>query len=306
LLTSGAVSLPDAVAGSAYLQAITVDGGGPGGFTLELSGDLPPGVTFTVAGNGTPEAMLHLMAEGAGLVAGERREFAVSVTGAGERTATRSYNLRVVAPPPVIEVDTIELKAGEAVDRVLASVHGDGPLTWIAPAASLPEGVSLAADGTLSGTPTAAAAEANETGLFTIEVEVADSHTDRVTNDPAPRTATKVVTILVRLSYQLNLRASRAGGPSFGQSCAGCHGPSSPPNVAGGASGLIERASQPFSLCASRVYVRPGSPSESLLYRKLSAPDCGSRMPQGGPFMNAVQLGRVERWIRELTELDTD
>jgi hypothetical protein len=98
----------------------------------------------------------------------------------------------------------------------------------------LPAGVSLSPGGVLTGSPTAEAAEFDETGLYTIMIQVSDSHTGRVTGAAAPRTATKAITQRVRLSYHLNIWADRPDGPALGTSCFGCHGPSFKPDVLSG------------------------------------------------------------------------
>lgn len=46
----------------------------------------------------------------------------------------------------------------------------------------------------------------------------------------------------------------------------------------------------------SRFLIAPGSPEQSVLYRRLLA-DAPSRMPQGGPYLSDAQLAEVAGWI---------
>lgn len=307
LLPSSAVSLPDAVAGSAYAQDIKVEHMGSGSFTVQVTGALPSGVSAAVASNGPATATVRLTADGTGLIADERREFSVLATDTNSQTASRLYNIRVVAPPPVIQSELISLKAGEPANVTLQSIHGTGPVAWSALPGNLPDGLTLANDGRLSGTPSADAAETDETGLFTIQLQVSDSHTDRVTGAPSPRVTTKAITLRVRLSYRLNILADRVNSPALTLGCAGCHSAFFPPDISSGtAIALIDVTSRVFGSCRDQPYIEPGSPGDSLLLKKVKIPNCGEQMPQGGPFLDEIQLQRLERWIRELTYDDMD
>ena len=221
---------------------------------------------------------------------------------------TQKYDLRVIAPTPVIALSRLTLRAGDVINIRLAASGGSGPLSWSVVDESLPEGVSLSEDGFLTGMATAEAAERNEDGRYTNIIEVADSLTDRITGLPAPRKTTAAMQTLVRLSYFLNIQATRDGGPSLRQSCVICHGPDFKPDITAGASALLNDKSGSGAECGTdRNYVVPGDASDSLLYEKLIAPpECGERMPFAGPYFSDQQIGRLVRWIRELTPEDTD
>jgi hypothetical protein len=305
-LTSGAISLPDAEAGSAYLQQLTLGLSGVPPYSLNVIGVPPDGVVVEVRSNQTASASIQVSSAGSSLTAGQRREFSVEVVDATNTTLTRQFNLRVVTPAPQVDLDPLQLKAGETVNLNLVATGGEGALVWSAVSA-LPDGVELSADGHLTGVPSADAAERDETGEYITTIEVSDNFTDRVTGAPVPRKATAAAEMTVRLSYNLNILAGRPNGPSFSQICVFCHGPGFPPNYTS-APAIIDVMGGTGGACdSSRVYISPGDPSKSLIYLKLSeAPPCGERMPAGGPYFSDQQLNRLARWIRELKAGETD
>lgn len=212
---------------------------------------------------------------------------------------------RIPLLPLAVDAVPVTLKAGEASMVSLQATGAHGELRWSSAEGALPEGVRLLSDGRLDGVPTAAAAELNENGRYLVSVTVAEMNAD----GGIEREATGEIPMLVRLSYQLNLRAKREHGPSFQEGCAVCHGSGFHPDFAAPlATGLVNVAAGSGGACGpSSVYVRPGEVSGSLLYGKLSAsPPCGERMPQGGPFFSDRALERLARWIRELTPADAD
>jgi len=111
----------------------------------------------------------------------------------------------------------------------------------------------------------------------------------------------------VRLSWNLNLFAQRVNGPSFTARCYACHGAGFPPDVvSGNAADVIGVSSNPTFLCPDRVYITPRDPEQSLIYKKLTAPPCGDRMPQFGPYLNQTESNRLLRWIVELQPGELD
>ncbi|MEO8426199.1 MAG: hypothetical protein ABI651_03720 [Verrucomicrobiota bacterium] len=307
-LATGPVSLPDAVVGASYLEQIFPALTGLPPYTMRISGFPPDAVTLIVTSNQTANASVQVVTTGLGLVADQRRQFTISVVDSLNTTNTRNYDLRVIAPLPQIAIDRLVLKAGEATNVNLTANGGTGPLSWSLISGTLPAGIVLSTNGLLAGTPTADASELNEDGRYTNIIEVADSFTDRITGVLSARKATNAVQLLVRLSYVLNIRASRTNGPSLRQTCFVCHGPGFLPDFEPlSALTLIHVKSGSGAECGtSRVYVAPRDPSDSLIYEKVTAPPCGERMPQGGPYLSDQRTQRLARWIRELTNLDTD
>lgn len=299
VLTSGAVSLPDATLGQSYFMDISPCPSGTAPFSFQISGAPPAGLTLA----STADAV---QVRGSAAAAG-RTQFQVTVRDALTATVTRTYDLRAINPAPAILTESVTLKAGQTPNIALLASGGTGDLTWSLDSGDLPEGVGLSAPGVLGGTPTAAAAELNETGLHNAVLRVTDQHTDRVSGASAPRSATRAFASTVRLSWNLNLHAQRANGPSFSARCYACHGAGFPPDVVSGNAGdVIGVGSRPDFLCPDRVYITPGDPEQSLIYKKLTAPPCGDRMPQFGPYLNQTESNRLLRWIVELQPGDQD
>jgi len=307
-LVSGEVSLPDAVVGESYSQQIAPGLSGFPPYALSVSGTPPAGVSLAITNNESGHAVLQVLSTGLELAAGQRAQFGVTVQDSLNMARTQEYDLRVIAPSPTLALNRLTLKAGDVINTRLSASGGSGTLSWSVIDGALPDGVSLSPDGLLTGTPTTDAAERNEDGKYTNIIEVADSFTDRITGLSAPRKATVKMQTLVRLSYVLNIQATRDGGPSLRQSCVVCHGPDFKPDITAGASALLTDKSGSGAECGTdRNYVVPGDASDSLLYEKvIDPPECGERMPFAGPYFSDQQVGRLVRWIRELTPADTD
>ena len=299
VLTSGAVSLPDATVGQTYAMDITVCPSGTAPFRFQISGAPPAGLTLTATGDA-------VQVRGSATNDG-RTQFQIAVTDGANASVTKTYDLRVINPPPVIPTGVVSLKAGQAVNSALSSSGGNGNLIWSVDSGNMPDGVNLSTNGIVVGTPTADAAELNESGLHSVVIRVADQLTDRLTGAPTPRTATRPITCAVRLSYALNIHAERQNGPSLTTRCFGCHNEFFAPDIASGqASRIIGVSSNPSFSCPNRVYITPGQPELSLIYKKVTAPPCGDRMPQGGPYMETIESNRILRWIVELQLGDQD
>lgn len=164
-------SLPGGVVGQSASTTLTATGGGTP-YTWSLAaGSLPGGVTLSSAGvlAGSPTA------SGAFPVT-------VRVADPGGRSAQRALTLNVVDPLRITTTALPDATGQSAYSTTLAATGGTTPYTWARTAGSLPSGLSLAANGTVSGTPTA-------NGSFTITVQVTDG---------AARTASSPVTLTVQ------------------------------------------------------------------------------------------------------------
>ncbi|MBZ5728150.1 MAG: putative Ig domain-containing protein [Acidobacteriia bacterium] len=147
-------ALPNGTAGAPYAASVSAAGGVPP-YKFTAAG-LPPLLTIDSGGtlSGTPS------------VAGTST-VTVVVTDSRGVQATKSYTVIVA---PLLTVSTTSLPAGvvgNSYSATLAANGGTPPYTWSA--ASLPAGLKLASDGTLSGTPTAA-------GTASIAATVTDSN----------------------------------------------------------------------------------------------------------------------------------
>jgi hypothetical protein len=298
-LASGAISLPDAVAAASYRETISTLQNGVPPYTLQVLGTLPDGLGATVLSNGTPNAQISITTNGLPLTVGQRLQFAISATDAAGTNISRAFNIRVVAAPPKILTTLVTLKAGVSAGAAMEADGGEGLLKWEIVSGPKPKGVALTSSGIFLGSPEADDAEFQLTGRFTNEVRVTDSFTDRVTGLPAPRSTTSLLVQNIKLSFQQNIFGETSLGPRFGSHCTGCHTPDFLPNIGEGTTALINVGSRSDLSCAQKIYIIPGNPSASLIYQKVTAPDCGVRMPWGG-FLEDSAIELLRRWIEEL------
>jgi uncharacterized repeat protein (TIGR01451 family) len=154
-------TLPAGTAGTAYGQTITAtETGYQGAFTFAVSaGNLPPGLTLAAGGalSGTPAAAGTL-------------SFTVTATDSSGFTGGRAYTLTISQP---ISLSPATLPAGTdgtAYSQTITAAEAgyQGAFTFAVSAGNLPPGLTLTADGALSGTPTAA-------GTFSFTVTARDS-----------------------------------------------------------------------------------------------------------------------------------
>ncbi|HTQ55988.1 MAG TPA: putative Ig domain-containing protein [Bryobacteraceae bacterium] len=150
--------LPAGTTGASYTATLAATGGTtPYNWTI-ASGALPAGLSLSTAGSisGTPRASGTFT-------------FTVQLTDATSVTVTKAFSLTVTSTLTI--TTTTPLPTGETgvvYSKTLAVSGGTAPFTWTVTAGSLPPGLSLSADGTVSGTPSA-------NGAFSFTVQVADS-----------------------------------------------------------------------------------------------------------------------------------
>ncbi len=139
-------TVPDATLGRAYAHALSATGGtAPYTFAL-LYGALPEGLSLGPDGliSGTPreEGTLHFVV------------FAQDSTSGTPINGSRTYSMYVA--PPTITLTPASLpnaQVGAAYSALITASGGTAPYSYSA--VGLPPGLTLAADGTLSGTPIA-------------------------------------------------------------------------------------------------------------------------------------------------------
>ncbi len=138
-------TLPDGRVGEAYNVSLEASGGAEP-FSWSAVGDLPDGLSIQGAALvGTPN------------VAGTF-DIELEVTDSAEQSTRRTFASVEIAPlaPQVSTAALPDGRVGEAYSFVLEGIQGQAPYTWSVVGGALPDGLALAGDGTISGSPTTA------------------------------------------------------------------------------------------------------------------------------------------------------
>jgi len=160
-ITVSPTTLSAASVGVAYSQTATASGGAaPYSYAL-TAGALPAGLSLngsTGAITGTPTA-------------GGTFNFTVTATDANSYTGSRAYTLTVSAATVTVSPSTLPgATVATAYSQTILASGGTGPYTYAVTAGSLPAGLTLSSNGTLSGTSTSG-------GVFNFTVTATDSST---------------------------------------------------------------------------------------------------------------------------------
>jgi large repetitive protein len=176
---------PSGEVGVTYADQLTVTGG-TSPFTWSVSaGALPPGVTL-----GASTALLS----GTPTTAGSY-SFTVKVTDHSGLSDTEAVSLAVIAGPALNFAAPPPGWTNTVYSDTLTESGGTSPFTWSVSSGSLPAGISLSADGTLSGTPTTTG-----TSGFTVKVTDANS-----------QSATQATSITISAGVSTTFAAPPAG-----------------------------------------------------------------------------------------------
>jgi hypothetical protein len=171
-------NLPADTINAAYNQAITA-AAGTGPATLALSGVAGniPGLALSGSGTGT------ITVSGTPTATGTET-FTVTATDSVGASASQTFTL-VVNPALAITTTSLATSTvGATYSQTIGTTGGTAPVTFTAPASSLPPGLTLNSSGVITGTPTAA-------GSFSFTVSAEDaagsstSQTYTVTINPA-------------------------------------------------------------------------------------------------------------------------
>ena len=158
-ITLNPTSLPAAIVGVNYNQTITASGGtGPYTFTVS-SGTLPSGITLSGTG----------VLSGTTTQAGSF-DVTFKATSPNGCSGTLSYSLSVTCPTITISPPLLPIAAlGSPYSQMLTAAGGAAPYTFAVTSGALPDGVTLASNGLISGTPTRA-------GDFSSTIRVTDAN----------------------------------------------------------------------------------------------------------------------------------
>ena len=147
---------------------VTASGDGP--ISFSESGALPSGVSF--APNGTLSGTPAFGTAGT-------YPIAITATDANSNASTQGFTLTVSATAPVFTSATSTTFVEGSAGTFSVTADGDSPISF-SETGSLPSGVTLAADGTLSGTPAA-----GTEGTYPITITATDANSNTSTR-PSP------------------------------------------------------------------------------------------------------------------------
>ncbi|MCG3149754.1 MAG: hypothetical protein PCFJNLEI_03219 [Verrucomicrobiae bacterium] len=159
LITVLPASLTNGVTGTAYNQTVTAANGvAPYTFAV-ATGELPPGLTLSAAGEvtGTPTA--------AGTY-----NFSVQATDDIGCSASRAYTVTITCPVVGVGPETLpDGPVGVVYSQSLTASNGVAPYAFTVTSGALPVGLTLSSGGTISGTPTTV-------GTFAFTVQALDAN----------------------------------------------------------------------------------------------------------------------------------
>jgi hypothetical protein len=151
-----AATLPEGTLTMSYSQFISVSGGTAPLLWSITSGALPTGLSLNASTGeiaGTPTA-------------NGTATFTVQVKDANNATTSQTFRLRINKMIVITTSNLTDGKVGSSYSKTFHATGGSAPFTWSVASGTLPSGLSLTSNGTLSGVP--ASATSTE---FTVQVQ---------------------------------------------------------------------------------------------------------------------------------------
>ncbi|MBX5480743.1 MAG: putative Ig domain-containing protein [Myxococcaceae bacterium] len=194
-------SLANAVVGTNYSEPLTTSGGKPPFTFAVTAGALPAGLQLigsTIAGTPTSAGT---------------STFVITATDANLKTDSKTLSLTVYQTLAITTGTLPDPYVGTTYSETLTAAGGATPYTWSLQSGALPAGLTLGANGTISGTPTTAGP-----ATFTVLVEAANGDTATHTFNVTVRTPPSLTTAslpdgYVGQPYSLTLSASGGRTP---------------------------------------------------------------------------------------------
>ncbi|HJT89530.1 MAG TPA: Ig domain-containing protein, partial [Bryobacteraceae bacterium] len=153
-------SLPDGTANSAYKQVLQASGGRPPYTWSIAAGSLPPGLQL-----GPEDGVVSGIPSQTGAY-----PFTAQVIDTREAIGTRGLQITIDPPLAITTASLPNGAVGAAYSQTLAAAGGSGNYIWSLASGSLPQGLTLAPSGAITGTPTTA-------GNASFTVQISDGNT---------------------------------------------------------------------------------------------------------------------------------
>ncbi|NVI85585.1 putative Ig domain-containing protein, partial [Janthinobacterium sp. BJB401] len=203
---SGTVVVAPPVAGA--VSAAVAYGSGPNAIPLNLSGGAATSVAVaSAAAHGTATASGTSISYTPAAGYGGPDSFTYTVTNASGTSAPATVTITVGAPTVTVTTASVPaMMAGTAYSQTIGASGGVGPYAFSVPPGTLPAGLTLTANGVLSGTPTTA-------GAYDFTVTATDSSTGS-----GPYAGTKrytgTVAVALPVSGDVSVTVAYGSGPN--------------------------------------------------------------------------------------------